>query len=175
MIEVHSPNIDHLPGTACRPNRQRSGAFFEDAPSSVDLAVEARTDGHASCSSSIPLRHRTRERPAERKAGSLSDRTVLPEDAAYDVLAYLIASAETLLVEPSFYGPRRLIDAAAQLAEAIAPQVAEDDRVWLSKFVEEAGIKSGWARRDPDGFAGFLKASSIGVARELKRRAAVNG
>ncbi|MEA2531626.1 MAG: hypothetical protein QOF01_1803 [Thermomicrobiales bacterium] len=105
----------------------------------------------------------------------MSNRTVLSEEDAYELLAYLIASAETQLVEPAFYGPRRLIEAAAQLAEGISPRVAEADQAWLSQFTREASEKKGWARRDPQGFKTFLQESSAGIAGELKRRATSGG
>jgi hypothetical protein len=110
-----------------------------------------------------------------RKVRSLSDRLVLSEDDAYELLAYLVASAETQLVEPAFYGPRRLIEAAAQLAEGMMANLDEADSPWLSLFTREAGEKKGWARRDPEGFKAFLQQSSAGVAGELKRRATRNG
>jgi hypothetical protein len=105
---------------------------------------------------------------------SETDRSLLSADEAYELLAFLITSAENQLVEPAFYGPRRLVDAAAQLVAAISPHVPEPDRTWLAYFLDEANQKAGWARRNPAGFKSFLEESSAGVARELKRRAGLD-
>jgi hypothetical protein len=96
---------------------------------------------------------------------------VLTEDDAYELLAFLIASADTALVEPAFYGPRRLLDAAKRLAAAMSGQVGPEQRAWLAEFVADADQAAGMARRDPERFQRFIAGSARGVAGELKQRA----
>ena len=62
----------------------------------------------------------------------MGERCALTEDDAYDLLAYLITGAEIGVVEPAFYGPRRLLDAAARLAAAMSGQAQPDQRAWLA-------------------------------------------
>jgi hypothetical protein len=100
----------------------------------------------------------------------MSDQGLLTEDDAYELLAYLIASSETGLVEPAFYGPRRLIEAAERLATGMLNNLPEEDQEWLELFVQEAAERKGLSRRDPEQFAAFLRTSSAGIAGELKRR-----
>ena len=100
----------------------------------------------------------------------MTKQRVLSEDDAYELLAFLIASADTALVEPAFYGPRRLLDAAQRLAAGMTDQVAPDRQAWLTEFVAEAGQAAGLARRDPGRFQRFIAGSARGVAGELKQR-----
>jgi hypothetical protein len=96
---------------------------------------------------------------------------VVSEDDAYELLAFLIASADTALVEPAFYGPRRLLDAAQRLAAAMSDHVAPDQRAWLAEFAADAGREAGFARRDPERFRRFIAGSARGVGGQLKQRA----
>lgn len=100
----------------------------------------------------------------------MTEQRVLAEDDAYELLAFLIASADTALVEPAFYGPRRLLDAAQRLAAGMSDQVAPDRQAWLAEFVAEAEQAKGLARRDPERFQRFIADSARGVAGELKQR-----
>ncbi|MDQ3413311.1 MAG: DUF6092 family protein [Chloroflexota bacterium] len=98
---------------------------------------------------------------------------MLTEDDAYELLAFLIASADTALVEPAFYGPRRLLDAAQRLAASMSDHVAPEHQAWLAEFVAAADQEKGWSRRDPARFQRFIASSAGGVAGELKQRAAL--
>lgn len=101
----------------------------------------------------------------------MTEQRVLSEDDAYELLAFLIASADTALVEPAFYGPRRLLDAAERLAAGMSDQVAPERKAWLAEFVAKADQAKGLARRDPERFQRFIAASARGVAGELKQHA----
>lgn len=101
----------------------------------------------------------------------MTTRRVLTEDDAYELLAFLIASADTALVEPAFYGPRRLLDAAQRLAASMSGQVAPEQQEWLAEFVAAADQEKGWTRRDPERFQRFIASSAGGIAGELKQRA----
>ncbi|MGH2604816.1 MAG: DUF6092 family protein, partial [Dehalococcoidia bacterium] len=101
----------------------------------------------------------------------LAERRVLTEDDAYELHAFLIASADTALVEPAFYGPRRLLDAAQRLAASMNGHVAPERQAWLADFVAEADQEKAWTRRDPARFQRFIASSARGIAGELKQRA----
>lgn len=100
----------------------------------------------------------------------MAERRVISEDDAYELLAFLIASADTALVEPAFYGPRRLLDAAQRLAAAMSDHVAPEQRAWLAEFAADAGREAGWARRDPERFQRFIAGSARGIGEQLKQR-----
>jgi hypothetical protein len=100
----------------------------------------------------------------------LSEPYLVAEDDAYQLLAYLIASAEIGIVEPAFYGPRRLLDAAARLAGAMAGQARPEQRPWLAAFAQEATEAMALARRQPDEFEEFLHAAARGIATQLKQQ-----
>ena len=51
--------------------------------------------------------------------------SVLNEDEALELLAYLITAARTLVDEAAEYGPLRLLTAARRLAERIAPRSSD--------------------------------------------------
>ena len=103
----------------------------------------------------------------------MGERCVLTEDAAYELLAYLITGAEIGVVEPAFYGPRRLLDAAARLAAAMADQASAEQRAWLTDFAADATQAMALARRRPDEFEAFLHEAARTIAAELKRRVGI--
>jgi hypothetical protein len=100
----------------------------------------------------------------------LSEGRLLTEDDAYELLAYLITGAEIAVVEPAFYGPRRLLDGAARLALAMAGQTDEGQRAWLENFATDANEAMALARQRPEEFEAFLHEAARGIATELKRR-----
>lgn len=101
----------------------------------------------------------------------MSERCLVTEDDAFDLLAYLVTGAEIGVVEPAFYGPRRMLDGAARLAVAMAGQADEERRGWLTAFAAEANQAMALARRRPDEFEAFLHEAARSLAAELKRRA----
>lgn len=102
----------------------------------------------------------------------MSDRCLVTEDDAYALLAYLITGAEIGVVEPAFYGPRRMLDGAARLAAAMAGRANEEQRAWLTSFAAEANQAMGLARRRPEEFEAYLHEAATAIAAELKRRIA---
>lgn len=106
---------------------------------------------------------------AKEDAG-LSDRCLVPEDDAYSLLAFLITGAEIGVVEPEFYGPRRMLEAAARLAMAMSAQASGPERTWLTTFAAGSDQAMGLARRRPEEFEEFLREASREIAAELKRR-----
>lgn len=99
----------------------------------------------------------------------VSSNRYLTEEQAYDLLAYLIASSETSLEEPAFYGPRRLLEAAERLSVAMLGDANDD--AWLRSFASEVETGMSLARKDPEAFASLIRKSSAGIAAELLRRA----
>ena len=57
---------------------------------------------------------------------------VLNEDEALELLAFLVTAARTQVDEAAEYGPLRLLLAARQLGEAIAPRVSPETRALLA-------------------------------------------
>ena len=58
----------------------------------------------------------------------MSERTVVSEDEAYELLAHLVASAELCIREPYYYGTFRLIDAASKLMGFMLQNGGDGDR-----------------------------------------------
>lgn len=100
----------------------------------------------------------------------MSEQCLVTEDDAYDLLAYLITGAEIGVVEPAFYGPRRMLDGAARLAVAMAGRASGEQRDWLSAFATDANQAMALARRRPEEFEAFLHEAARATATELKRR-----
>ncbi|GAA1864413.1 hypothetical protein GCM10009836_50950 [Pseudonocardia ailaonensis] len=55
----------------------------------------------------------------------MTNPAVLDEDAALELLAYLVTAARTQVDEAAEYGPLRLVTAALRLGEAIAPKSSD--------------------------------------------------
>ena len=58
--------------------------------------------------------------------------TVLTEDEALELLAFLVTAARTQLDEASEYGSLRLLTAASRLADAVADRVSPATRALLT-------------------------------------------
>ncbi len=98
----------------------------------------------------------------------MSDATVMTEDEALKLLAYLTASADISLFEPELYGPFRLIDAASQLAGyVLAHDPGEDRRDFWESIKTEIDQKKVWLMWDRPGFREFLAEMPARVATEL--------
>ena len=61
----------------------------------------------------------------------MSEQLVLTEDEALEVLAYLVTAARTQVDEAAEYGPLRLITAAGQLADLVAPRASASTQAFL--------------------------------------------
>ncbi|RIK46981.1 MAG: hypothetical protein DCC58_01430 [Chloroflexi bacterium] len=102
--------------------------------------------------------------------GASGERTALTEREALDLLAFLVASAETCTFDPTDYGQMRLLSAAAQLMDAMRDHGLGSP--WLEAFRQEVAEKSGWIMWDRAGYEQFLSGATAGIAAELRRRAA---
>jgi hypothetical protein len=101
----------------------------------------------------------------------MSERTVVNEEQAYELLAHLVASAELCIKEPYYYGTFRLIDAASKLMGFMLENQPDGDRSWLESFKQEVDAKKEWMMWDREGYFEFLRGATGSVAGELKHRA----
>jgi hypothetical protein len=95
--------------------------------------------------------------------------TVLTEDQAIELLAYLVTAARTQIDEASEYGPMRLLTAAQRLAVFAAPRVSTETRELLEGPIQQMpqpATQSG----DPDGYTAALDRMCGAVAEHLVNR-----
>lgn len=102
----------------------------------------------------------------------MSERLVVSEEEAYELLAHLVASAELCIREPYYYGTFRLIDAASKLMGFMLQHDVDGSRAWLESFKGEIDAKKEWMMWDREGYFAFLEGATGTVAAELKRRVA---
>jgi hypothetical protein len=102
----------------------------------------------------------------------MTQRLVVSEGDAYDLLAHLVASAEICTFEPHYYGTFRLIDAASRLAEAML-KASDNEDPWLRDFKNEIDQKKVWMMWDREGYYQFLSEVPAKLAQEMKRRGKV--
>jgi len=105
----------------------------------------------------------------------MSQRLAVTEDELYELLSFLVSSAHLLVNEPENYGSFRLIDAACRLVGfALESGRLEGDQ-FLSDFKEDADRRKLLMMTDEEGFLQFLEDATRDVAKEMKRRATVQG
>ena len=98
-----------------------------------------------------------------------TDATVLTEQQAFDLLAFLFSAAEISLVEPTYYGTFRLVDAASRLMGFMLEHDPERSREFLQRFKAEVDTNKVWMMWDREAYYEFLRAAPAAVAAELKR------
>jgi len=99
---------------------------------------------------------------------------VVREDQAWELLAYLTASAELCTTEPHYYGTFRLIEAASRLIGfMLTDSVSGAD--WLSDFKSEIDEKKVWMLRDREAYFEFLRAASAKLADRVSVESAIDG
>jgi len=94
---------------------------------------------------------------------------VLTEDEALELLAFLVTAARTQLDEAAEYGPLRLLLAARQLGEAIAPRVSPETRAFLAGPLTHIPATA-VTTADPAEYASKLDALCRAVAQHLVMR-----
>ena len=94
---------------------------------------------------------------------------VLTEEQAFDLLAFLFSSAEICLVEPTYYGTFRLIDAASRLMGYMLEHDPERSAEFVRRFKEEVDTKKVWMMWDREAYYDFLRSAPAVVAAEVKR------
>ena len=100
----------------------------------------------------------------------MSEKGLLSPDAAFELLSYLVSSAQLLLHEPAAYGSLRLVDAASRLARLAAEEAPGESQAFLQDL--HARIEEGKVllMSDQEAYAAFLDEVVRKVARELRRR-----
>ncbi len=88
----------------------------------------------------------------------------------FDIATYLIACARDCLDEPPLFGPRRMIEAAARVADA-----GSDDPALRLLGERIAERRSALLGMDRDDFAGWLDELVGQLAVEARRRAIGDG
>jgi hypothetical protein len=100
---------------------------------------------------------------------------VLTADQAFDLLAFLFSAAEISLVEPTYYGTFRLVEAASHLMGFMLEHDPERSREFLLRFKDEVDTKKVWMMWDRAAYDAFLRSAPAVVAAEVKRREANDG
>lgn len=98
-----------------------------------------------------------------------SSQMVLTEEQAFELLAFLFSSAEICLVEPTYYGTFRLVDAASKLMGFMLEHDPERTGEFMRRFKEEVDTKKVWMMWDREAYYDFLRATPAIVATEVKR------
>jgi hypothetical protein len=91
-------------------------------------------------------------------------------DQAWELLAYLTASAELCTTEPHYYGTFRLIEAASRLVGFMVGD-SEPDGDWLSEFKSEIDEKKIWMLRDRESYFAFLREAAAKLAGHMNAEA----
>ncbi len=102
----------------------------------------------------------------------MKERGVLNEEEMYELLAFLVTSAELLVGEPHLYGTFRLVDAASRMM-AFALESGNLDDSFLSEFKQYVDENKVLSISDEKAYIRFLGEASRVLARELKRRASM--
>lgn len=100
----------------------------------------------------------------------MSEKMVVSEDEAYEMLSHLVASADICTFEPHYYGTFRLLDAASRLMEAMLRHGAGESEPWLGDFKAEVDEKKIYMMTDRERYFAFLQEATRKLARELKGR-----
>jgi hypothetical protein len=92
-------------------------------------------------------------------------------DQAWELLAYLTASAELCTTEPHYYGTFRLIEAASRLIGFMLNDSGSGTD-WLRDFKSEIDEKKIWMLRDREAYFAFLKEAAAKLADRMNGEAA---
>jgi hypothetical protein len=101
---------------------------------------------------------------------TVKDQTFLTEEAVYELLSFLVSSAQLCVTEPQMYGTFRLVDGASRML-GLALESGESDDEFLpefKKFIDDHKLSM---MTDEEGYIEFLHESSRLMARQMKRRA----
>jgi len=95
----------------------------------------------------------------------------LSEEQALQLIAYLTSAAEISIVEPTYYGTFRLIDAASRLIGAMLEHEPPRTGPFLRELKTDLDTKKVWMMWDREAYFDFLRATPAQVAAEVKRLA----
>jgi hypothetical protein len=88
------------------------------------------------------------------------------EDQAWELLAYLTASAELCTTEPHYYGTFRLIEAASRVIGLMVTD-SEVGSDWLRDFKSEIDQKKMLMLRDREAYFAFLGDAAAKLANHM--------
>jgi hypothetical protein len=100
----------------------------------------------------------------------MDNRLAVSEQEAYELLGFLMASAETSTFEPHPYSVLRIVEAASRLMGFMLAHDSGGDLEWLKQFKDDIDAKKGWINRDLDASAAFIRDANADLAQQLKRR-----
>lgn len=100
----------------------------------------------------------------------MSQRMVVSENAAFELLVFLITSARGCVDEPQLYGTFRLVDGASKLIGFVLENHPEQSEQFLRDLKEEIDERKLSLMTDREGYIEFLSDITRKVAQELKRR-----
>jgi len=150
------PELDH--GGRRFPDRQGAAAFGQvRAGMALIRRIHAAATEDEFVADPVTI-NRVTAIPGESPMSS--DDTILSEDQAIELIAYILASADGLLTEPSHYSPLRMVSVADRLAGMWAPRASVELRAFLDDLharmpVESAATQAGG---DPAAFRAYLAA-----------------
>jgi len=96
----------------------------------------------------------------------MSDKMVVSEDQAVELLAFLITAARGLMYEPNNYGPMRLLDAAERLCLSSQDEASPQARQLFAHIIERSPEVQGEINR-PEQFATEIDSLCRSVAQYL--------
>ncbi len=98
--------------------------------------------------------------------------SVLTEDQALEMIAFLTTSAEISLQEPVHYGTLRLVDGASRLIGFMLENGVPDPDGFLTSLKADIDTKKLWSMWDKPGYFQFLRETPAQVAGEIAERSA---
>ena len=100
----------------------------------------------------------------------MSQRMVVSEDEAFELLVFLITSSGGCVDEPKLYGTFRLVDGASKLIGFVLENQPTQSEEFLRDLKQEIDERKLSLMTDPEGYVEFLSDITRKVAQELKRR-----
>jgi hypothetical protein len=97
--------------------------------------------------------------------------SVLTEEQALQMIAFLTSAAEISIHEPTYYGTFRLVDAASRLIAFMLENDPPRSEAFLRELKTEIDTKKVWMMWDREAYFDFLRATPAVVAAEVKRLA----
>ncbi len=98
--------------------------------------------------------------------------SVLTEDQALELIAFLTTSAEISLKEPVHYGTLRLVDGASRLIGFMLENGTPDPDGFLRRLKGDIDTKKLWSMWDKPSYFHFLRETPAQVAGEIADRSA---
>lgn len=101
----------------------------------------------------------------------MSDQLVLSEEEALELVAYLLACADSCRREPMLYGSGRLLKGASRLAAVVQTRTEGATQAFWQRIHDEVEKKAHWRHYAMDEWNKFVEQMPVLVVDEVKRRA----